>query len=46
MIKNTFFNNKIEIEITTTKVIKNDLKWFPMPGGNTCIAEPNLEVLP
>ena len=37
----------IEIKITTTAVIKNELKYFPMSqGNNTCIAEPNLEVLP
>ena len=36
----------IEIKITTTAVIKNELKYFPMSQGNTCIAEPNLEVLP
>ena len=40
---------EISIEIkttTTTAVIKNELKYFPMSDGNTCIAEPNLEVLP
>ena len=36
----------IEIQTTTTAVIKNELKYFPMSEGNTCIAEPNLEVLP
>ena len=36
----------LEIETTTTAVIKNELKCFPMSDGNTCIAEPNLEVLP
>ena len=36
----------IEIKTTTTAVIKNELKYFPMSEGNTCIAEPNLEVLP
>ena len=49
MIKNTVFNNenqKQEIKITTTAVTKNELKYFPMSEGNTCIAEPNLEVLP
>ena len=38
---------EISIEITTTTaVIKNELKYFPMSDGNTCIAEPNLEALP
>ena len=37
---------KIEIKATTTAVIKNELKHFPRSEGNTCIAEPNLEVLP
>ena len=36
----------IEIKTTTTAVIKNELKYFPMSQGNTCIAEPKLEVLP
>ena len=36
----------IEIKTTTTAVIKNELKYFPMSQGNTCIAGPNLEVLP
>ena len=36
----------IEIKTTTKAVIKNELKYFPMSEGNTCIAEPNLEVLP
>ena len=49
MIKNTIFNNRFSISIaviTTTAVIKNELKYFPMSEGNTSIAEPNLEVLP
>ena len=33
----------IEIKTTTTAVIKNEL---PISEGNTCIAEPNLVVLP
>ena len=35
MIKNTIFNNRINIEIktTTTAVIKNELKYFPMSEG-------------
>ena len=36
----------IGIKTTTTAEIKNELKYFPMSEGNTCIAEPNLEVLP
>ena len=31
---------------TTATVIKNDLKYTKMSEGNTCIAKPNLEVLP
>ena len=48
MIKNTIYNNRINIETktTTTAVIKNERKYFPMLEGNTCIAEPNLEVSP
>ena len=49
MIKKIQFSIKeigIEIEATTTAVIKTELKYFPMSEGNTCIAEPNLEVLP
>ena len=36
----------IEIKTAATVAIKNELKYFPMSEGNTCIAEPNLEVLP
>ena len=36
----------IEITTTTTAAIKNELKYFPMSEGNTCITKPNLEVLP
>ena len=36
----------IEIKTTTTAVIKNELKYFPMSEGNTCIAEPSLDVFP
>ena len=48
MIKNAFPNYKIQTEIktTTTTIIKNELKYFPMSEGNTCIAKPNLEALP
>ena len=35
-----------EIKITATAVIRNELKYFLMSEGNTCIAEPILEVLP
>ena len=42
-----FSNTEINIEKkTATAVIKNELKYFPMSEGNSCIAEPNLEVLP
>ena len=30
------------MKITTTAVIKNELKYFPMSEGNTCIAESKL----
>ena len=46
MLKKTFFNYQIKIKTTTTTVLKNELKYSPMSEGNTCIAEPNLEVLP
>ena len=36
----------IEIKTTTTAVFKVELKYFPISEGNSCIAEPNLEVLP
>ena len=36
----------IEIKRTATAVIKNELKYFLMLEGNTCIAEPKLQVLP
>ena len=36
----------IGIKTTTTAVIKNELKYFPMSEGNTSIADPNIEVLP
>ena len=43
-----FFNYKIKREIKTTKTIalKSAFKYSPMSEGNTCIAEPNLKVLP
>ena len=31
---------------STTTALKNELKYSPMSEGNTCIGEPNLEVLP
>ena len=34
------------MKATTTTVIVNELKYSSMSEGNTCIAEPNLEVLP
>ena len=48
MLKNTFFNYKIKTEIKTITgtAIKKELKYSLMSGGDTCIAEPNLEVLP
>ena len=36
----------IEIKSTATTVLRNELKYFLISEGNTCIAEPNLEVLP
>ena len=36
----------IEIKTTATAVIKNELNFFPMLEGNTCVAEPNMELLP
>ena len=42
-IKNTIFNNRNK---DRNKNNYNELKYFPMSEGNTCIAEPNLEVLP
>ena len=35
-----------EIKSTATAVIENELKYFLMSEGNTCIAEPNLKVFP
>ena len=49
MTKTQFSTIETSIEIkttTTTTVIKNKLKYFPMSEGNTSIAEPSLEVLP
>ena len=38
--------NREKKQKTTTKSIKNEQKYSPMSEGNTCIAEPNLVVLP
>ena len=48
MLKNTFFNYKIKIEIkaTTTTALKNKLKYSPMSKSNTCLGQPNIELLP
>ena len=43
--KNTFFNKKTKIKTIATTVMKYESKYSPMSEGNTCIAEPNLEVL-
>ena len=39
-----FSITEINTEIKTA-VIKNELRYFLMSEGNTCIAEPKLEVL-
>ena len=36
----------IKIKTTITIGLKNEPKYSPMSEGNTCIAEPDLEVLP
>ena len=48
MIKNIIFNNrnKHRNKNKSTAVTKNELKYFPMSEGNTCIAVSKLEVLP
>ena len=43
MLKTIFL--KIELEITTTTVKKNGLKYSLMSEGNTCRSEPNLDVI-
>ena len=47
MLKKEFLDYKIKmkLEATTTTVIKNELKYSPMPKGNASVAEPNLDVL-
>ena len=37
---------KVEIKTNTTMALKSELRYSPILEGNTCIAEPNLEVLP
>ena len=37
---------KKHVKTTTTTGLRNDLKYSPMSEGNTCLAEPDLEVLP
>ena len=44
--KNFFVNYKIKLKTTTTTGLKNELKYCAISEGNTCIVEPNLEVLP
>ena len=46
--KKHIFNDNIRIKIKTTAitVIKCESKQYPMSEGNTCIPEPNLEILP
>ena len=34
------------MKTTITIALKSELKYSPMSEGNTCIADPNLEVLP
>ena len=46
IIQFSIIETSIGIKTTTTAVIKNEIKYFPISEGNTCIAEPNLEVLP
>ena len=42
----TFFNYNIKIKTTITTGLINELKYSSMSEGNTCIAEPNLDLLP
>ena len=44
MLKNTSFNYKMKTEIkaTTTTIIKNELKYFPMSEGNMTFYEVSL----
>ena len=34
----------MKIKTTTAAVIKSDSKYSPMSEGNTCLAEPNLNI--
>ena len=47
-IHNTILSTEINLELKKNynSSNQNELKYFPMSEGNTCIAEPNLEVLP
>ena len=46
-LKKNIFQQKIKTKIkTATTGLKNELEYSPISEGNTCIAEPNLEVLP
>ena len=38
--------NKNRIKTIAAAALKNELKYYPMSEGNSCIAEPNLELLP
>ena len=42
--KNTIFTNRNK-DRNKNNYNYNELKYFPMSEGNTCRAEPNLEVL-
>ena len=44
MLRKTFFNYKIKIKTTAATGLKNEVKYYPMSEGNTCIAEPNLQI--
>ena len=46
MLKKHFSTIKLKTKITTTTGLKNELKYCPMSESNTCIAQPNLKVLP
>ena len=37
---------KITMKKTTATGLMNEVKYSPMSESNTCIAEPNLEVVP
>ena len=46
IVKKHFSTIKLKIKITTTEGLKNELKYCPMSESHTCIAQPNLKVLP